>query len=187
MASKDYSNKREDYKTPPAIYQIILDFIGAEKFEIDVCCTDFDIPANRHYTTNGIFEKNTLTQLTHGLNSNWWDYCFMNPPFSPCKKWVKKAVEQVNQNNCEVWAVLPTNRCEVLYYQEFIFNNPHCVFAFLPGKQGFIIPGEEHIPPIPSQGIMVACFSKRAAELQYNWNMGKVFNTKAFLGGESCN
>lgn len=186
MAKKAYDSKRDDYKTPAAIYQTILDFIGIDKFEIDVCCTDFDIPANRYYTKKGIFERRVLTQSTHGLESNWWSSCFMNPPFKFCPKWVKKAAGEVKDNDCEVWAVLPTNRCEAGYYQEHIFNSQHCMFAFLPGKQGFIIPGQEDEPTIPSQGIMIACFSKKAAEREYAWNSEKLFNTKAFLGGQSA-
>lgn len=179
MAIKNYDSTRDDYKTPVSIYQQILDFVGAKRFYLDVCCSDRNIPAFHYYTKNGMFHNSTDNGLLH----EWDGLCFMNPPFKTCPKWVKKAVESVEKNSCEVWAVLPTNRCEALYYQDNIFNSNHCVFGFLPLKQGFIIPGQEHIPPIPSQGIMIACFSKRASEIQYGWNSDKLFNTKAFLGG----
>lgn len=172
MAQKTYDSIRDDYKTPASIYVPILDFLDKKCFWIDVCCTEKNIPAVNH-----------IHPEQNGLMVSWHEKCFMNPPFSKCRQFIKKAVAEVETNNCEVWAVLPADRFETVYYRDYILHNKYCVFGFLTGKQGFIVPGKEDTPPVPSQKIMIACFSKRAAEIQYGWNSEKLFNTKAFLGG----
>ena len=172
MATKAYDANRSDYKTPQQIYQPILNFVGCGYFSIDVCCTDKDIPATFYFT-----------KKEDGLAQRWAGRCFMNPPYNTAIKWVRKAEAEVAENMCEVCAVLPTNRTEVLYYQANIFNNPNCVFAFLPGKQGFIIPDEEDVPPVPSIGIMIVCFTKRAEAVEKAWNEIGLFNARAFRGG----
>ena len=160
--------------TPLSMIEPILNFLGRNEFDIDVCCTKHNIPALQHFTKH-----------VDGLAQNWHGKCFMNPPFNEAIKWVKKACMEVTMNGCEVWCVLPIDRFYVDYYHDYILNNYNCVFGILKGKQGFIIPGEEEKPPVPSVGIMIACFSRRAAEIEYCWNMEKLFGVKAFNGGFS--
>ena len=108
----------------------------------------------------------------------------MNPPFFYAEKWVKKAVESVRtQKGTEVYCVLPADRFETKYYQENIIKNKDCMFAFLPDKQGFIIPGRENEKLKPSQKIAIVIFSESAAFLARYWNEINLFNTRAFCGG----
>lgn len=186
MATKSYDSERQDYKTQNSIYQPILDFKKRERFFEDVCCSEQNIPALFYImedkvidSVSGIFSK----EGGNGLKADWYDLCFLNPPFKRCKDWLKKAVNEVEKNDCEVWAVLPSDRLETVYYRDLILKNPHCVFGFLTGKQGFIIPGEENEKPKPSQKIMIACFSKKAAEIAAAWEYFNLFNTPCFVGG----
>lgn len=172
MATKNYDANRSDYKTHVGMFGPILNLLGVQQFDIDVCCTEQNIPARTHFTKE-----------INGLIQKWVGYCFMNPPFKTAISWVRKAVISVIENGCEVWAVLPTNRTEVGYYHDYIFNNTDCVFGFLRRKQGFIIPGEEHKDIVPSIAIMIVCFTKRAAEIEKIWNTVGLFETKAFRGG----
>lgn len=172
MATKAYDATRSDYMTPPVMIEPILSFLGRNGFDIDVCCTKKNIPALYHFT-----------KFIDGLKQSWAGKCFMNPPFKTAIKWVRKAVIEVALHDCEVWAVLPTNRTEVNYYQDNIFCNSNCVFGFLRGKQGFIIPGEEDKEPVPSIGIMIACFTNRPEEVEKKWNEQKLFGARAFRGG----
>lgn len=176
MAQKGYDAIRDDYKTPHEIYGKILEYCERTKFDLDVCCSDENIPAHKY---NDSF-------LVDGLKTEWKGVCFMNPPFAATQKWVRQAVAMVEKYkfNTEVWAVIPGDRLETKYYQDCILCNPNCMFAFLPGKQGFIIPGEEDEPIKPSQKIMIALFTKRAMEWQYSWNFYDWFNTKAYVGQE---
>ena len=40
-----YCSNRDDYMTPPEIYEPILKLFHKNKFDIDVCCTQKNIPA----------------------------------------------------------------------------------------------------------------------------------------------
>ena len=174
MAKKDYNSQRDDYKTPPEIYKKLLAYMGMDEFDLDVCCSEHNIPAKSY---NDIF-------FVDGLQTEWVGNCFLNPPFRETIKWVKKAVESVNKygDNTTVFAVLPGDRFETKFYQECILNNPDCAFAFLPGKQGFIIPGQESEPIKPSQKIIIAIFSKNARKIAIKWSYQFWFNTTAFCG-----
>lgn len=173
MAEHDYSSQRHDYMTSHEMYSPILAFRDRTEFDIDVCCTQHNIPARQHFT-----------EKEDGLIQTWEGLCFLNPEFRYTGKWVGKSVAEVAINNCEVWAVLPMDRLYVNYYHDYILNNRACVFGFLKGKQGFIIPGEEKEPIKPSVGIMIACFSNDAPEIEYCWNMENLFGIRAFLGGD---
>lgn len=174
MAKKDYDSIRDDYKTPPDIYLPILNIAGIKKFDLDVCCSEHNIPAKNY---NDSF-------FVDGLKTEWVGDCFLNPPFKDTVKWVKKAAESVQKYKfaTNVFAVLPADRFETKFYQENIVKNPDCLFAFLPKKQGFIIPGQENEVIKPSQKIAIVIFTKRAAEYAYSWNYYEYFNTKAFCG-----
>jgi len=172
VATKNYDSDRSDYKTCAGMFGPILGFLNRRRFDIDVCCSDMNIPANVYFT-----------KKLNGLIQKWTGICFMNPPFKTAISWVRKAVISVIENNCEVWAVLPTNRTEVGYYHDYIFNNRDCVFGFLRGQQGFIIPGEEDKAPVPSVAIMIVFFTKRAAEVETLWNKINFMGCKAFRGG----
>lgn len=66
--------------------------------------------------------------------------------------------------------------------QDYITNNPNAVWLILPQKRGFIIPGQEDVPPIPSVGVAIAIISKDAKILQEKINNENIFKTTAFIG-----
>lgn len=174
MAQKAYDSVRDDYMTPSWIVDSLLNIAQTAFFSMDVCCSEANIPADFH-AFNGIYD---------GLTISWRGKCFLNPPFKYTRNWLRKAYKEIQEGNTEeVYMVLPADRLETNYYQELIIKNPHCLFAFLPGKIGFIIPGAENETPKPSQKIMIAIFSKRVMEIQYSWNYYNWFSTKAFIGG----
>jgi len=112
----------------------------------------------------------------------------MNPPFNKAKDWVTKAVTETQpQRYCTVYAVLPADRLETKYMQECVLKNEYCLFAFLPEKQGFIIPGSSIFDEcIPSQKIMIVIFSGShnvLDNLAQRWQAMKLFNTQVFMGG----
>ena len=167
-----YKSLRDDYKTPPEIYNKILEVFGSRYFDIDVACTDRNIPAGRYFTK----EINGLTQFWEGL-------CFCNPPWKLTRNFIKHAVKQKSAITCFVVA---SDRFYVDYMQEYVINNPCAVFLILPKKQGFIIPGEEDKPPVPSVGtsVIIICRTPEEAEkIKNDINYQNVFNTSAFRGG----
>ena len=178
MAQKAYDSERQDYKTPPEIYEKLLQIAKIKEFDIDVCCSERNIPAKRHF----------LDLFYDGLTEVWEGKCFLNPPFKHTQQWVKKAVESTKLNlETEVFAVIPADRLETKYYQDYILDNPNCAFCFLPKKIGFIIPGHENEKPKPSQKIMIAIFCSHVLKAEFyceeSWGLGHIFNTVSFKGG----
>ena len=168
-----YKALRDDYKTPACIYEPILkDFFKKDKFDIDVCCTDKNVPAAKHYTKED-----------NGLIKPWSGLCFCNPPWNQSIKFVKKALEELKKDpSLEVVFVLSSDKMYINYVQDAFLNNPDCAWLVLRGKQGFIIPGQEHEPPKPSVGTMIAVISKRAAEIEYALNFYNTYKTGVFRG-----
>lgn len=166
-----YNSGRDDYMTPPDIYEPILKLFDRDKFDIDVCCTKRNIPANIHYTKN-----------ENGLLQTWSGLCFCNPPWNKTPQWIKKGFQESINPDTHICYVIPSNRFETGYMQEYITNNPNAVWFILPQKRGFIIPGQEDIPPVPSVGVAVAIISKDARKLQNKINNENLFKTTAFIG-----
>lgn len=167
-----YKALRDDYKTPPHIYEPILKYFKMNKFDIDVCCTDKNIPAEKYYTKED-----------DGLAQKWKGLCFCNPPWNKSIKFVKKAIQEIKENpDLRVIFVLSSDKMYINYVQDYFLTNPECVFLILRGKQGFIIPGQEEEPLKPSVGTMIAILAKDAPAIQYGMNHYNLFKTPVFLG-----
>lgn len=174
-----YKALRDDYKTPECIYGPILRYFERDKFDIDVCCSDRNIPARHYYTKDGIFHNST----DNGLIRPWRGFVFCNPVWKYTIKWIKKGVTELALNpDLIVTYVLSADKMYIGYVQDHILNNPDAVWFVLRGKQGFIIPGQEDEPPVPSVGTMVAILSKRAGEIQYGMNYYNLFDTYIYRG-----
>ena len=167
-----YKSIRDDYKTPAFIYEPILKVMKAKEFDIDVCCNEKNIPAKKHYT-----------KVENGLKQIWEGFCFCNPVWSKTSKWLKYAF---SQKTAITAFVISSDRFYCDYMQDFVLNNPRCVFLIIPKKQGFIIPGEEEKPIIPSVGvaiIFVTTDKQAAKDIKKRINSLGIFNTTAFQGG----
>ena len=103
---------KNDYKTPPVLYEKALVYFGKEFFNLDTCCTEENIPALRYYK-NG--EKD-------GLSEPWEDYCWCNPPFNDCAKWVEKAYNENQEKGINIAMLIPV-RTETAYWHKYILNN----------------------------------------------------------------
>lgn len=116
----NYEFTENDYKTPPELYNIALKYFGINKFTLDTCCSEKNIPAKLHYI-NG--EKD-------GLKETWFDYSWCNPPFNECKKWIEKAYKLNNELGIRIAMLLPV-RTETRYWHEYILNNPNVGIVWL--------------------------------------------------------
>ena len=168
-----YKSSRDDYKTPPVIYNRLLKIFGANEFDYDVACSDFNIPAKNHFTIK-----------ENGLKQEWNGFCFCNPPWKKTEKWIRKAV---NEKTAITAFVIASDRFYVKYMQDCVLKNERAVFLVMPKKQGFIIPGNENIPPVPSVGVAIVIIAtdKLSAEnIKNKINELNLFETVAFQGGK---
>lgn len=169
-----YEAIRDDYMTPPSVYNPLLNYFNRSEFDIDLCCTKHNIPAKKHYTKEN-----------DGLIQDWQGLCFCNPPWKPAQKWLKRGAKLTAMDRgLTICFVLPSDRLYVGYMQDCVINNPYAAFCILPKKQGFIIPGEEEKPPVPSVGTMIVIMSQTAPDIVYGLNYYETFNTTVFLGNK---
>lgn len=134
MSKYNFEQKRNDYMTPPGLINNLLKEIGFGAFDMDVCCTEYNIPA-RYHNIDGIID---------GLKTDWMKLNWMNPPFDVCDKWVKKAVAEQEKGNT-TYALIPA-RTETKFWHDHILFNPNVEVRFLRKGLCFIDP--ETLKPV---------------------------------------
>jgi len=115
----NYSTLRNDYMTPPEVYEPILKKLKITEFDLDVCCSRNNIPAKKHF----------IEEETNGLKEAWCGINWMNPPFSTCEAWVRKAAAEQLKGNT-TYSILPV-RTESLFWKECILNKRNVSVKFL--------------------------------------------------------
>jgi hypothetical protein len=170
VSKYNFDSERSDYWTPQEIWQNILGFTGLIMFDYDVCCSVKNILANMHYTIK-----------EDGLKQSWKGVCWLNPPFRTMEKWVKKAVSEVKENNCEVWGIMPC-RTENKFFKEFIMQNPDAFFVPLRKGVQFLNPDSKNPMGVYKNSLCIVYFGKKSAEYTYKWNWETPFDSVAFKG-----
>ena len=133
MSKYNYNFSENDYKTPPILYQMALDTYGIDKFGLDACCTDENIPAEKYYK----FGEND------GLKEQWEIHTWCNPPFNECKKWIKKAYEE-SKKGASIIMLVPV-RTETEYWHKYILNNYYADVKFLRKGYKFLNKNNEEM------------------------------------------
>ena len=127
----NFEFKENDYKTPPELYLMALITFGIERFTLDTCCTEFNIPARVYYTEDGLFADGCQKLSDKdGLTGEWFDFSWCNPPFNECAKWVKKAYNENKENGINICMLLPV-RTETKYWHDYILHNPNVEIVWL--------------------------------------------------------
>lgn len=125
----NFEYTKNDYMTPPELYQIALDYFKIDKFSLDTCCTEENIPAQEYYK-NG--EKD-------GLKEPWMAYSWCNPPFNDSAKWVEKAYKESKERGCNIAMLIPV-RTETKFWHDYILYNPDVEIKWLRKCYTFIDP-----------------------------------------------
>ncbi len=113
------TSTREDYMTPKQIIDNILYIEGVEKFDLDVCCNETNIPAHEYYRAEVDIETGQVTNIINdGLLLPWKNLNWCNPPFSKSIKWIKKAMKE-QQEGHSTWLILPF-RPECAYWDDIL-------------------------------------------------------------------
>lgn len=121
MSKYNFQSIRDDYLTPPAIYQQVLQENDLPYFECDTCCSKYNIPALIYYKRDGQYALNKKIGEENGLTGDWFAFNWCNPPFGQCEEFVKKAAEQ-QQKGKTTFMLIPA-RPETEYWQKYILQN----------------------------------------------------------------
>ena len=148
MSKYNFEQKRNDYMSPPELVKKALAIKNRQEFDLDVCCSDFNIPAI-HYYTDGDCD---------GLKMKWKKLNWCNPPFDECAKWIKKAYEEQQEGN-ETVMLIPV-RTETKYWHDYILHNPKVKIEWLRKGYCFIHPDTKKPMDVFKNAIALVYFNK---------------------------
>lgn len=132
MGKAYHARGRDDWGTPPELFnKLDKEF----HFTLDVCATYENRKCDRFFPP----EMDSLKQ-------EWKGVCFMNPPFSQVKEFVKKAHDESAAGRCTVVALMAA-RTDTKYFHNWIYKSANEI-RFLKGRVKFV--GASHGAPFPS-------------------------------------
>jgi len=123
-----FSKKSDEWSTP----QHIFDELDKEfQFDIDVAATKENSKCAFYITkeTNALEYSWSLAGQTNNTT------CWLNPPYSMCKEFIKKAYEESLEGNTIV-ALIPS-RTDTKWFHEYIYNKPNVEIRFIKGRLKF--------------------------------------------------
>jgi site-specific DNA-methyltransferase (adenine-specific) len=130
-----FSKKSDEWATP----QWLFDELNKEHgFTLDPASSDDNYKCLNHYTVED-----------DGLSKDWsGETVFINPPYSKCFDWVKKAHEEAQKENTKVVMLLPS-RTDTKYWHQFCLDKEVVSeVCFIKGRLKF---GEQtNSAPFPS-------------------------------------
>jgi phage N-6-adenine-methyltransferase len=108
----------DNWSTPDPIFKKLNDEF---KFDLDVCAEDWNKKCANYYR-----------ESDDALSKDWHGTVWMNPPYSKCGIWVKKAFEEC-EKGCTVICLIPA-RVETNWFHDFCI--PHEI-RFVGGRIHF--------------------------------------------------
>jgi len=123
----------DEYETPHDIFNSLCTKYNITPM-IDVCANVDNKKCSNFFDIN-----------TDGLNSNWDDDVWCNPPHSITGKFVEKAFEEWNKNNINIMMIIPANTCSSKYWHDYIEDNAE--YHAIKGRIRFLRDGSpsEHV------------------------------------------
>lgn len=138
-----FSSGKDDWRTPPEFFKNLNDEFG---FTLDPCCTIDSALCGKFFT-----------EEEDGLAQDWGtNVVFVNPPYSQCRKWVKKAYES-SLNGATVVMLIPA-RTDTRMFHDYIYDytkwkpRPGVEIRFIKGRLRFV--GAQSSAPFPSMVVV---------------------------------
>ena len=134
--SVHFSSQSDEWSTPQWLYNILDQEFG---FGIDVCATQDNAKCPGYL---GIEQDGLMYPWSESLHTR-LQPCWMNPPYSQLKLWVKKAYEE-SQKGCTVVCLIPS-RTDTVAWHDYVMKGE---IRFIRGRLKF--GGSENSAPFPS-------------------------------------
>ena len=135
-------NKNDEWITPTSILRKALFDYDIYPY-LDVCATELNHKFEQYYSKEN-----------DGLNQEWDQNFFMNPPYSEITQWMKKAYEQHQKYNVNA-LILTFAKTDTKWWHKYVEDIAEV--HFIKGRLKFLTP--ENIPsknsaPYPSSWII---------------------------------
>lgn len=145
-----FSKNSDEWTTPQNLFDTYnLEF----NFGLDISATKDNTKCNLYFTKED-----------SALNKNWSEfmrdsgisdyYCWMNPPYSQCKDFIKKAYEE-NLKGIGIVALVPS-RTDTRWFHDYIYKKDNIEIRFLKGRLKFS--DSKNAAPFPS---MIVIFKRK--------------------------
>ncbi len=119
-----FSNKSDEWPTP----QKVFDELNKEfSFSFDLACTDENKKCVKGFTR----EQNALIQDWHSIPGWLW----LNPPYSECADFVKKAHEESVKGG-QIVMLIPARTC-TRWFHDYIYKKNNVEIRFIKGRLKF--------------------------------------------------
>ena len=150
-----FSKKSDEWATPQWLFDSMNQKYG---FTLDPSATPENAKCSKFYTMED-----------DGLSKNWaGERVFINPPYSKCYDWVKKAHKEAQQENTKVVMLLPA-RTDTKWFHEFCMDKKvTSEIVFVKGRLKF---GDQtNAAPFPS---MIIVFGDPKEEISFTTRPNK--------------
>lgn len=121
-----FSKKSDEWTTPQDFFNKLHEEFN---FEIDVAATEENSKCEIY-----------IDRQQDALSTSWSistepKTCWLNPPYSMCKEFIKKAYEESLKGNTIV-ALVPS-RTDTKWFHEYVYNKPNVEVRFVKGRLKF--------------------------------------------------
>lgn len=135
-ANVHFSHKTDEWATP----QSFFDKLNAEfDFALDTCATESNAKCAAFFT-----------QEDNGLEQDWSERNWCNPPYSDIKSWVIKARREQLKGNLTV--MLIPARTDTTFFHDSIYNQAKVEVRFIRGRLKF--GDSKNAAPFPSMVVI---------------------------------
>lgn len=126
-----FSSEKEEWETPEDLFnELNKEF----NFKVDVCALPENAKCEEYFTPED-----------NGLNQNWIETCWMNPPYgATIKDWLRKAYLE-SLRGSRVVALIPS-RTDTKYWDDYVMKAEE--IRFVKGRLKF--GGSKNSAPFPS-------------------------------------
>lgn len=150
-----FSKKSDEWSTPQWLFEQMN---SEHKFTLDPAATAENSKCAKFFTLE-----------EDGLSKDWQgETVFINPPYSKCYDWIKKAHSEAKKENTKVVMLIPA-RTDTKWFHEFCLDNSVVSeVCFVKGRLKF---GDQKNPaPFPS---MIVVFDSKEGEIKFTTRNNK--------------
>ena len=99
----------------------------------DIWSTPKDI--YNKFLSMGAFDPCPIDPKFDGLNTDWESFVYVNPPYSEIRKWLDKALIEIENGNTHLAVFLVPARVDTKWFQEVVYGKH--AYKFIKGRLKF--------------------------------------------------
>jgi phage N-6-adenine-methyltransferase len=155
MPAQKPGSSKQDYCTPPELLRALEKRLNIDFFACDLAASNENHIAEQWYSE----EENSLVQSW----SDWYGWCFCNPPYADIEPWVRKAYWE-SKLGAQVAMLLPAS-VGSNWYRDWVHNKCHVLF--MNGRVQFV--GAKDLYPKDTMILLYTPYITSGTDV-WSWN-----------------